>query len=83
MKEKLEWEEFRYLNGVRKNCVSMMLSVDEYQQGLSELGIISVNGAIETKMRELSAQIAELNTLLMLLVQKERKKDISLYLDDI
>lgn len=84
MKEKiLDWHQFSYLNGVRRNSYGVLLTYEEYLQNLLDMGVITVNGKVEKKIKKLCVEIAELNTLLMSQVQAERKKDISLYLEDL
>lgn len=79
----LNWYEFSYLNGVRKNSIGIMESYEEYLHGLQSMGIATVNGKVEKKIKKLCVEIAELNTMLMAMVESERKKDISLWLNDL
>jgi hypothetical protein len=51
--------------------------------GLRDLGIIAPNGQIEKKMIKLIEEQTKLGELLMQMVDQERKKDISLYLEDL
>lgn len=79
----LDWYEFSYLNGVRKNNEAIMRSYEEYLHGLQSMGIASVKGKIEKKMFGLIKEMAELNTMLTAKVEEERKRDISLWLNDL
>lgn len=79
----LDWYEFSYLNGVRKNNLAAMATYEEYLHGLQSMGIASVNGRIEKKMMQIIKEMAELNTLLAAKVEEERKRDISLWLNDL
>lgn len=79
----LDWYEFGYLNGVRKNNEATMRAYEEYLHGLQSMGIASVNGKMEKKMFQLIKEMAELNTLLMAKIEEERKRDISLWLNDL
>lgn len=82
-KKSLSWEQFRYLNGVRRNSVQIMMTYEEYLQGLLDLGVVSPDGLVEKKIKKLCFDIASLNVTLSGQVKKEREKDISLYLEDI
>jgi hypothetical protein len=79
----LNWYEFSYLNGVRKNNQAAMTTYEEYLHGMQSMGIASVNGRIEKKMMLIIKEMAELNTMLTAKVEDERKRDISLWLNDI
>ena len=79
----LSWEEFRYLNGARRDIYQMMLKNEEYLEAMLALGIVAVNGKVEKKIKKLCADMAELNVMLKFMVEKERAKDISLYLEDL
>jgi hypothetical protein len=79
----LNWHEFSYLNGVRKNNQAAMAAYEEYLHGMQNLGIASVKGKIEKKMFQLIKEMAELNTMLTAKVEMERKRDISLWLNDL
>jgi hypothetical protein len=79
----LSWEEFRYLNGVRRNNIQIMQSYEEYLLGLKQLKIISQKGKINDDIGKVLSAMAELNVSLSALVQKERVKDITLYLEDL
>lgn len=79
----LDWYEFSYLNGVRKNNEATMRAYEEYLHGLQAMNIASVNGRMEKKMFQLIKEMAELNTLLMAKIEEERKRDISLWLNDL
>lgn len=79
----LGWHEFCYLNGVRKANRAAIETYSDYVFGLRDLGIIAPNGQIEKKMIKLIEDQTKLGELLMSLVDQERKKDISLYLEDI
>jgi hypothetical protein len=50
---------------------------------MQSMGIASVNGRIEKKMMLIIKEMAELNTMLTAKVEEERKRDISLWLNDI
>jgi hypothetical protein len=50
---------------------------------MQNLGVASVKGKIEKKMFQLIKEMAELNTMLTAKVEMERKRDISLWLNDI
>lgn len=50
---------------------------------MRELGIIAPNGQIEKKMIKLIEEQTKLGELLMQMVDQERKRDISLYLEDL
>lgn len=79
----LDWHQFSYLNGVRRNNNSAIETYSDYIIGLREMGIIAPNGQIEKKMIKLIEEQTKLGELLMQMVDQERKKDISLYLEDI
>ena len=79
----LSWEKFRYLNGVRRNNFQMLLQYEEYLQGLLDLGIIAVNGKVENQIKKLCLDISALGVTLSSQVEKERAKDLTLYLEDI
>jgi hypothetical protein len=50
---------------------------------MQSMGIASVNGRIEKKMMLIIKEMAELNTMLTAKVEEERKRDISLWLNDL
>lgn len=79
----LDWHQFSYLNGVRRNNNSAIQTYSDYLIGLRELGIIAPNGQIEKKMIKLIEEQTKLGELLMSMVDQERKRDISLYLEDL
>lgn len=79
----LSWEEFRYLNGVRRNNQAVIRKYDEYLKGLMDLGIVAINGKIEKQIKKLTLDMENLNVSLSALVEKERAKDIALYLEDL
>lgn len=79
----LDWHQFSYLNGVRRNNNAAIETYSDYIIGLREMGIIAPNGQIEKKMIKLIEEQTKLGELLMQMVDHERKKDISLYLEDI
>lgn len=79
----LNWHQFSYLNGVRKNNNSIIEAYSEYICGLRDLGIITPNGQVEKKMIKIIEEQTKLGETLMNLVDIERKKDISLYLNDL
>ena len=79
----LDWHQFSYLNGVRRNNNSAIETYSDYIIGLREMGIIAPNGQIEKKMIRLIEEQTKLGELLMQMVDQERKRDISLYLEDI
>lgn len=79
----LDWHQFSYLNGVRRNNNSAIETYSDYIIGLREMGIIAPNGQIEKKMIKLIEEQTKLGELLMQMVDQERKRDISLYLEDI
>jgi len=79
----LDWHQFSYLNGVRRNNNAAIETYSDYIIGLREMGIIAPNGQIEKKMIKLIEEQTKLGELLMALVDQERKKDFSLYLEDI
>lgn len=79
----LDWHQFSYLNGVRRNNNAAIETYSDYIIGLRELGVIAPNGQIEKKMIKLIEEQTKLGELLMALVDQERKKDISLYLEDL
>ena len=79
----LDWHQFSYLNGVRRNNNSAIETYSDYIIGLREMGIIAPNGQIEKKMIKLIEEQTRLGELLMQMVDQERKRDISLYLEDI
>jgi hypothetical protein len=79
----LNWHEFSYLNGVRKNNQEIMRAYEEYLHGMQSMGIASVKGQIEKKMFLLIKEMSELNTMLTAKVEMERKRDISLWLNDL
>jgi hypothetical protein len=79
----LDWHQFSYLNGVRRNNNSAIETYSDYIIGLREMGIIAPNGQIEKKIIKLIEEQTKLGELLMQMVDQERKKDISLYLEDL
>lgn len=79
----LDWNKFSYLNGVRRNNNSAIQAYSDYLIGLRDLGIIAHNGQIEKKLIKVIEEQTKLGELLMSLVDQERKKDISLYLEDL
>lgn len=79
----LDWHQFTYLNGVRRNNNAAIETYSDYIIGLREMGIIAPNGQIEKKMIKLIEEQTKLGELLMQMVDQERKKDFSLYLEDI
>jgi hypothetical protein len=79
----LNWHEFCYLNGVRKSNRAAIETYSDYLFALRDLNIIAPNGQIEKKLIKLIEDQTKLGELLMSLVDRERKKDISLYLEDI
>ena len=79
----LDWHQFSYLNGVRKNNNAVIEAYSEYIIGLRDLGIIAHNGQIEKKLIKIIEEQTKLGEILMDLVDLERKKDISLYLNDL
>ena len=79
----LDWHQFSYLNGVRRNNNSAIETYSDYIIWLREMGIIAPNGQIEKKMIKLIEEQTKLGELLMQMVDQERKRDISLYLEDI
>lgn len=79
----LDWHQFSYLNGVRRNNNAAIETYSDYIIGLRELGVIAPSGQIEKKMIKLIEEQTKLGELLMALVDQERKKDISLFLEDI
>ena len=82
-KKILSWEEFSYLNGVRRNNYQVMLKYEEYLQGLLDLSIIAQNGKVESAIKKLCFDMAGLNVMLSSIVEKERKKDLTLFLEDL
>ena len=79
----LDWHQFSYLNGVRRNNNAAIETYSDYIIGLREMGIIAPNGQIEKKMIKLIEEQTKLGELLMSLVDQERKKDFSLFLEDL
>jgi hypothetical protein len=79
----LDWHQFSYLNGVRRNNNSAIETYSDYIIGLREMGIIAPNGQIEKKIIKLIEEQTKLGELLMQMVDQERKKDFSLYLEDL
>ena len=79
----LDWHQFSYLNGVRRNNNSAIETYSDYIIGLREMGIIAPNGQIEKKMSKIIEEQTKLGELLMQMVDQERKKDLSLFLEDI
>jgi len=79
----LDWHQFSYLNGVRRNNNAAIETYSDYIIGLRELGVIAPNGQIEKKMIKLIEEQTKLGELLMSLVDQERKKDFSLFLEDL
>jgi len=79
----LDWHQFSYLNGVRRNNNMAIETYSDYIIGLREMGIIAPNGQIEKKIIKLIEEQTKLGELLMQMVDQERKKDISLYLEDL
>lgn len=82
-KPAMGWVEFRYLNGVRRNNQEIINTYDEYLKGLQGLNIATANGQIEKKIAKITLEMANLNTILTTMIEKERVKDITLYLEDI
>ena len=79
----LDWHQFSYLNGVRRNNNAAIETYSDYIIGLREMGIIAPNGQIEKKIIKLIEEQTKLGELLMQMVDQERKKDFSLYLEDL
>ena len=79
----LDWHQFSYLNGVRRNNNHAIQTYSDYLMALRDLGVIAPNGQIEKKMIKVIEEQTKLGELLMSLVEHERKKDLSLYLEDI
>ena len=83
-KEKaMSWEKFRYLNGVRRYNTQTMLEYEEFLDGLLGMGIATINGKVEAQIKQLCADMASLGVTLSSQVEKERAKDLTLYLEDL
>lgn len=79
----LNWHQFSYLNGVRRNNNSAIQAYSDYIIGLRELGVIAPNGQIEKKMIKVIEEQTKLGELLISMVDQERKKSVELFLEDI
>ena len=79
----MDWHTFQYLNGARRKIDAMTDALIELQSGFNNLGIAVAGGELEKAFMKEIADMSKLSGLIMKRVQHERKKDISLYLEDL
>lgn len=79
----MDWHVFTYLNQTRRNINLMADKLAEFAEGFNQLGIATSKGEIETAMAMNIAELSKLSGLLMKRIQHERKKDITLFLEDV
>ena len=79
----MPWSTFRYLNGVRRELDMMNRQLLEFHVGFKSLGIAKDNGEIDKMFHKHIKSLNEFSAMLMKRVEHERKKDITLFLEDL
>ena len=78
-----EWVSFRYLNGAKKRLKEISMYQQDLIFGMTEQGISSPNGKMQKTLLKAIEANQEVVNLMQSEIDKRRKDNITLWLDDV